>query len=314
MSPRAAEWSDPSPHTSHFLTVNGVRLNYLDWGGAGEPLILLHGLGDSPHCFDEIAPAFRDRHRVVAYARRGHGRSEGKSPYDADTLTEDLRQLLDHLDLGTAHLAGWSLGGREITRFAELYPARARTLIYLDAALDRADPIWRQAFEISPLSLFPDRDAFRSVDAYRRWWQATWFVDTPWSDAAEGYMRDMVVEQPDGSLASAAPDSVFTEIVAATVDPRGYRRDYRRVQAPVLFVFPATWLPASLPDPVQRRAAAEWHEQYYRPVRTATMSRLRTELPHLKIVELRGGNHNDFLFSQRTDVIAAMRDFLEREA
>ena len=40
MSSRAAEWSDPSPHTSQFLTVNGVRLHCLDWGGAGEPLIL----------------------------------------------------------------------------------------------------------------------------------------------------------------------------------------------------------------------------------------------------------------------------------
>ena len=61
MSSRAAEWSNPSPHTSQFLTVNGVRLNCLDWGGAGEPLILLHGLGDSPHCFDEVAPSFSAR-------------------------------------------------------------------------------------------------------------------------------------------------------------------------------------------------------------------------------------------------------------
>jgi hypothetical protein len=63
------EWSDSSPHSSHFAMVNGVRVHYLDWGGTGEPLILLHGLGDSPHCFDDLAPAFTDRHRVVAYAR-----------------------------------------------------------------------------------------------------------------------------------------------------------------------------------------------------------------------------------------------------
>src|SRR6516165_10797765 len=104
-----AAWSDPYPHASQFATVNGVRIHYLDWGGAGEALILLHGLGDSPHCFDDLAPAFGDRHRVIAYARRGHGSSEAKAPYDADTLTEDLRQLLDHLELMTVHLAGWSL-------------------------------------------------------------------------------------------------------------------------------------------------------------------------------------------------------------
>ena len=106
MSASTAEWTDPSPHTSHLMTVNGVRLHYLDWGGAGDPLILLHGMGDTPHCFDDLATAFRDRHRVLAYARRGHGQSEAKAPYDADTLTEDLRQLLDHLGLDSVHLAG----------------------------------------------------------------------------------------------------------------------------------------------------------------------------------------------------------------
>jgi pimeloyl-ACP methyl ester carboxylesterase len=312
MNPRAAAWSDPSPHTSHFATVNGVRLQYLDWGGAGEPLVLIPGLGDSPHCYDDLAPALRDQCRVLAYARRGHGRSEAKPSYDADTLAEDLRQLLDSLGLATAHLAGWSLGGREITRFAELHPARVRKLVYLDAAYDREDPTWRRASESSALSLFPDREALQSLDTYRRWWQLTWFAEAPWSDAAEAYMRDMVVEQPDGSLRSAAADSVLAEILAAIVHPAGYRRDYRRVMAPALFIVPASYVPMALRDPALRRRAAEWHEQQYRPFRVATIVRLRRELPAAEILELRGGNHNDFLFSQRAEVVAAMRDFLSR--
>jgi pimeloyl-ACP methyl ester carboxylesterase len=312
MNPRAAAWSDPSPHTSHFATANGVRLQYLDWGGAGEPLVLIPGLGDSPHCYDDLAPALRDQWWVLAYARRGHGRSEAKPPYDADTLAEDLRQLLDSLGLETAHLAGWSLGGREITRFAELHPARVRKLVYLDAAYDREDPTWRQASESSALSLFPDREALQSLDTYRRWWQTTWFAEAPWSDAAEAYMRDMVVEQSDGSLRSAASDSVLTEILAAIVHPAGYRRDYRRVLAPTVFIVPASYVPMALRDPALRRRAAEWHEHQYRPCRVATIARLRRELPAAEIVELRGGNHNDFLFSQRAEVVAAMRDFLSR--
>src|ERR1700730_16949736 len=71
--PKAASWSDTSPHKSGFVTANGVRLNYLDWGGSGPALILVHGLGDNPHHFDDLALAFTDRFRVVAYARRGHG-------------------------------------------------------------------------------------------------------------------------------------------------------------------------------------------------------------------------------------------------
>src|SRR5271165_6426931 len=82
---------------SGIVNANGVRLNYLDWGGSGPPLILIHGLGDNPHIFDDLAPAFTDRFRVVAYARRGHGQSEAKAPYDTATLTEDLRGLMDGL-------------------------------------------------------------------------------------------------------------------------------------------------------------------------------------------------------------------------
>ena len=62
---------DTSPHTEHVVEVNGVKLEYLDWGGPGEVLILLHGSGDNPHVFDDLAPAFMDRFHVIAYARRG---------------------------------------------------------------------------------------------------------------------------------------------------------------------------------------------------------------------------------------------------
>jgi hypothetical protein len=77
----------PKPDAK-FVNVNGVRLQYLDWGGSGAALIFIHGLGDSPHAFDDIARAFRDRFRTIAYARRGHGRSQAKGPYDHATLTE----------------------------------------------------------------------------------------------------------------------------------------------------------------------------------------------------------------------------------
>jgi pimeloyl-ACP methyl ester carboxylesterase len=311
MTDRAGTWNDPSPHTSHFIKVNGVRLNYLDWGGAGPPLVLIPGLGDTPHCFDDVTPALRDRYRVIAYARRGHGRSEAKSPYDTDTLVEDLRQLLDDIGLHAVHLAGWSLGGGEITRFAELYPQRVLTLTHLDAALDRSNPLWLQAMKIAPVSLFPDPQALRSLDAYRRWWQSTWFVGVHWRDAAEAHIRDMVDPQPDGSVRPTSPDSLLDEVVASYVNPGGYRRDYRRVCAPALFIFPVSWLPA-LPDPGLRARIDEWHAAHYRPVRNAAIERLERELRDVTIVELDAGNHNNFLFTQRNEVAAAMRAHLAR--
>src|SRR5262249_51072817 len=103
----AAAWVDSSTHQIHSVAVNGTTISYLDWGGTGEPLVYIHGLGDSPHSFDDLAPALTDRVRVIAYSRRAHGQSAQNVPFDNGTLTEDLHQLLDSLKIARANLAGW---------------------------------------------------------------------------------------------------------------------------------------------------------------------------------------------------------------
>jgi len=165
---KPATWSDTSPHKSGFVTANGIRLHYLDWGGSGSALILIHGYGSNPHAYDDLAPAFTDHFRVVAYARRGHGRSDAKGPYDTATLTEDLRGLMDGLGIAKAHLAGWSMGGNEITAMAGTHPERVDRIVYLDAAYDWADPAWVAAFKsMPPIFMTPPASAMTSLDAYR---------------------------------------------------------------------------------------------------------------------------------------------------
>lgn len=132
-------WTDRSPHRVSYLTVNGLRLQHLDWGGTADPAVFVHGSGDSPHYFDEIATALVANHRVIAPARRGHGQSEVPStPFSIDDLTDDLLELLDALHLEKVALIGFSFGGNEITRFAERFPDRVSRLLYLDAALERS--------------------------------------------------------------------------------------------------------------------------------------------------------------------------------
>lgn len=120
----ALSWTDVSPHRSLFVEGDNVRLNYLDWGGDGPPLILIHGIANSPHIFDDLAPLLRDRFHVVAYARRGHGQSEAPAgPYNSKVLVSDLVHLLDNLHIERASFFGlvhgrkrdhgirWSLSG-----------------------------------------------------------------------------------------------------------------------------------------------------------------------------------------------------------
>src|ERR1700683_1569078 len=79
-------WHDPSPHTVQFVTVDeNVKLEVLDWGGTGRPLVLLSGLGNTAHVLDEFAPKLTPEYHVYGIPRRGYGASSAPaSGYTAD--------------------------------------------------------------------------------------------------------------------------------------------------------------------------------------------------------------------------------------
>ena len=131
---------DTSPHKSEFVTVNGVKLNYLDWGGSGEAILFLSGFPGSAHNFDELAPKFADKFRVFGLTRRGQGQSEKiETGYETNNLVEDVRKFLDHMNIDRVNLVGFSAAGDELTTFGNLYPKRVIKLVYLEAAYDRTD-------------------------------------------------------------------------------------------------------------------------------------------------------------------------------
>ena len=136
---------DTSPHKSDFVKVNGIRLHYLDWGGEGEVLLFLAGMGCNAHIFDHLAQRFADRFHVIALTRRGHGESDHpETGYDIDTLTEDVRQFMDALGINQAILAGHSMASVELSHFAALHPEQVLKLVFLDAAYDRSSASFKK--------------------------------------------------------------------------------------------------------------------------------------------------------------------------
>ena len=81
-------WKDPVPHATQFIGVdNDVKLEVLDWGGSGRPLVFLSGLGNTAHVFDKFAPKFTSQYHVYGITRRGYGASSSPSTgYSADRL------------------------------------------------------------------------------------------------------------------------------------------------------------------------------------------------------------------------------------
>ena len=114
-----------------------VRLEVLDWGGTGRPLVFLAGLGNTAHVFDKFAPKFTPGYHVYGITRRGFGNSSKPDPannnYSADRLGDDVLAVLDSLKLDHPVLAGHSLAGEELSSIGSRHPERVAGLIYLDA-------------------------------------------------------------------------------------------------------------------------------------------------------------------------------------
>ena len=132
-SQQPAIWKDPSPHITRFVTVDkNVRLEVLDWGGSGKPLVLLAGGGDTAHVFDEFAPKLMASFQVYGITRRGFGESGfSASEYGADRLGDDVLAVLDSLKLKRSVLVGHPIAGEELSSIASRYPNRVAGLVYL---------------------------------------------------------------------------------------------------------------------------------------------------------------------------------------
>src|SRR5512147_2521497 len=145
------EKMDTSPHKSEFVNINDIKLHYLDWGGSGDTILFLAGMGCNAHIFDDLAPRFADKFHVMALTRRGHGESDHpKMGYDVDTLTEDIWQFMDALGIEKVILAGHSMANVELSHFNALYPEHVLKLIFLDAAYDRCSASYKEMVENSP--------------------------------------------------------------------------------------------------------------------------------------------------------------------
>lgn len=167
---------------------DGTQLWFTDWG-SGAPLLFVHAGGlDSTSWSLQLTPMMKAGHRVVAYDRRGHGRSSVPGTgYDYDTLADDLAALIEALDLRDLTLVGHSMGCGEVIRYLTRHGAArvrriallAPTLPFLLAAEDNPQGVDRTLFEALRASWLRD---------YPAWvWEQTPGFFTP--DTSEAMQR-----------------------------------------------------------------------------------------------------------------------------
>lgn len=144
--PASADTAPPqdlADEGGQFIEIDGHSIYYIMDGDADAPtVILLHGFGGSTLTWRDNMPALLDAgYRVLAYDRPPFGLSEKSRdvPLDAEGQAEQLRGLMDALDIPTATLVGHSAGAGVMSYFAVAHPERVDALVFVAGAVAISD-------------------------------------------------------------------------------------------------------------------------------------------------------------------------------
>jgi pimeloyl-ACP methyl ester carboxylesterase len=244
-----------------YITANGLRLHYLDWGPEGKPLlVLVHGLDRHAHTFDHIAPHFLDRYHVVAVDMRGHGQSawDPDAHYVVEDYVHDLEAMADAAGWRAMTVWGNSTGGRVAQVYAGLHPDRVGKVISEDVGPERPRQI---------------ADGYRGrVSSAQQGW--------PSEDALIAELKQSNPRTPEETIRTYVRYGVTRDAAGRVIwrrDPRvaeGFVvtdlwRFVERISMPALYIIGgrSTIVPAE------------------------TQERLKTTLPHVQVVTVADAGH-----------------------
>ena len=121
--------------TRGYTDIGGHQTWFADAGGTRDPLLILHGgLSDSDLLLDRLGPSLGERFRVLAFDRRGHGRTaDTDAPFHYDDMATEAIAVIDKLVGVPANLVGWSDGGNAALLVALRRPDLVRALVLIGA-------------------------------------------------------------------------------------------------------------------------------------------------------------------------------------
>jgi len=300
-------WRDPSPHAARLVIVApDVRLEVLDWGGTGRPVVLLAGLGNTAHVFDDFAVKLASEYHVYGVTRRSYGASSAPaSGYESDRLGDDVVAVLDELALDRPVLVGHSFGGAELSSIATRRPERIAGVVYLDAGYGYAfnngkGASFEQMMKVtSAVNLNPPPPGpadIVSFEAVRAWYLRDHGVTFP-----EAEFRATEVTLPDGKPGPPRESPGNAAIVAGV-------QKYAAIRVPSLAIFAS---PHDLGPWLARTTDPKVHDALAQTEALAAQQAKAFEegVPGARVVRLVGANHYVFL-SNEADVLRELRAFI----
>jgi non-heme chloroperoxidase len=311
-SQQSASWQDPSPHAVQFVTVdNNVRLEVLDWGGSGRPVVLLAGGGNTAHVFDEFAPRLTANYHVYGITRRGFGASGFSAAENmADRLGDDVLAVIATLKLNRPVLVGHSFGGTELSSVANSHPDRVAGLVYLDAAYSYAFDNGKGASTKEMQELHgpqpppPGGADLVSFSALQKYYEHVNGFRFP-----EAELRQQRESTPDGGVGkqrdSPGNGMLMTMVMVGS-------KKYTDIPVPALVIFAnphslGTWIDDNTDSSV--RTAAKAYSAALATFTERQEKAVENGVPRAHVITLSGAHHYVFLSNEK-DVLREMRSFL----
>ena len=126
-------FSDESAPMTGYITANGLRMHYLDWGHSDKPnLLFLHGASLTAHTWDLVCLSLRSDYHCIALDQRGHGLTNGVHEFGLEQPREDIRAAVASLGLKRFALVGMSLGGNNAIAYAGDQPEELAAVVFID--------------------------------------------------------------------------------------------------------------------------------------------------------------------------------------
>ena len=217
-----------------FITLNGVRLRYLDWGAEGKtPLICMHGHAGQAHIWDEFAEAMSSHFHVYALDQRGHGGSGwAVDGYARQRFVEDLAAFIEAHGITKCVLAGLSMGGWNALLYADAHPEMVDRVVIVDIGPERSQEALRAQLTRPPTPTF-----FYNFEEAYHWHRA----GNPWADETRlrKDIANKMVQKYTGMWEWKADPALFDNTLPDNQDPAyidNYWRIHRNLPCPVLEV------------------------------------------------------------------------------
>ncbi len=192
---------------------DGIEIQLAEWAGEGTPILCVHGLTANSRCWDVVVKPLIGRHRVLAVDLRGRGMSDKPaSGYSEEHHLNDLKCVIDSLELDRVVLLGHSLGGYVSLGLAARLPEKIAGLILMDAGGYLSQEYWDGVAAAIKPSIDRLEMAFPSKDDFYGLMKQVPFLQ-PWSDEIEAYYEYDLIETTDGFRSRIQPENIREEVL-----------------------------------------------------------------------------------------------------